>query len=53
MKYQHPILNSSKDLAQVKVFFFLRCDADTRVMVIAPGQSSRRAKKDWCNTVAL
>jgi hypothetical protein len=27
VKYQHPIPNSSKDIAQVKVFS-LRCDAD-------------------------
>jgi hypothetical protein len=36
VKYQHPIPNSSKDMAQVKVFS-LRCDADadTGVMTIA------------------
>jgi hypothetical protein len=36
VKYQHPIPNSSKDIAQVKVFS-LRCDADndTGVMTIA------------------
>jgi hypothetical protein len=35
VKYQHPIPNSSKDIAQVKVFS-LRCDvdADTGVMTI-------------------
>jgi hypothetical protein len=38
-KYQHPIPNSSKDIAQVKVFS-LKCDADaadadTGVMTIA------------------
>ena len=30
VKYQHPLSNSSKDIAQVKVFS-LRCDADTGV----------------------
>jgi hypothetical protein len=38
VKYQHPIPNSSKDIAQVKVFSLkLRCDADadTWVMTIA------------------
>jgi hypothetical protein len=34
VKYQHPIPNSSKDIAQVKVFS-LRCDANTGVMTIA------------------
>jgi hypothetical protein len=36
VKYQHLIPNSSKDIAQVKVFS-LRCDADTDtgVMTIA------------------
>ena len=38
VKYQHPTPNSSKDIAQVKVFS-LRCDADadadTGVMTIA------------------
>jgi hypothetical protein len=34
VKYQHPIPNSSKDMAQVKVFS-LRCDTDTGVMTIA------------------
>jgi hypothetical protein len=36
VRYQHPIPNSSKDIAQVKVFS-LRCDADaaTGAMTIA------------------
>jgi hypothetical protein len=42
VKYQHPIPNSLKDIAQVKVFS-LRCDADAELS----GQSSRRAKNKY------
>jgi hypothetical protein len=34
VKYQHPIPNNSKDIAQVKVFSW-RCDAHAGVMTIA------------------
>jgi hypothetical protein len=41
VKYQHPIPNGSKDIAQVKVFS-LRCDAYTAVMTIArPGKLNK------------
>jgi hypothetical protein len=34
VKYQHPIPNDSKDIAQVNLFS-LRCDSDTWVIRIA------------------
>jgi hypothetical protein len=54
VKYQHPIPNSSKDIAQIKVFS-LRCDndADTEVMTIALRTVVPRAKKAFLTAPCL